>query len=291
MSNNEFEQILTKVQELVSAREWLAALDALDEATRLDHECAVAWYQKGKILNRLGKIEEALEAFDKVIDINPEDTDGWYNKGVCLTKLGKTEESLEAYREASRLNPVDSSAQLEGVDFMGILGKDQAALESLERVASRAVSRSDDMTYTNSEFQYEIALEFVWEDGEKETLQVEDLSSANVMLVSTRYPHYSLAIEAKKRIPCNYPAKELVLDLAAELTSEGDEGYFYAFPNGQLPAYAVKSYPEHGCQFYCDIVVTNGFAYQLRRTVKSDEEAENEFAKRIVFNFQPLRNE
>ncbi|MCP4609745.1 MAG: hypothetical protein GY845_13640, partial [Planctomycetes bacterium] len=195
------------------------------------------------------------------------------------------------YREASRLNPEDSSAQLEGVDFMGILGKDQAALESLERVASRAVSRSDDMIYTNSEFQYEIVLEFVWEDGERETLQVEDLSPANVMLVSTRYPHYSLTIEAKKRIPCNYPAKELVSDLAAELTSERDERHFYVFPNGQVPACSVRNQHEQGSQLYYDIVVTDGFTYQLKRTVKSDEEAEVEFAKKIVFNFQPLRNE
>ncbi|MCP4727152.1 MAG: hypothetical protein GY863_19095, partial [bacterium] len=145
------------------------------------------------------------------------------------------------------------------------------------------------MIYTNSEFQYEIALEFVWEDGERETLQVEDLSPANVMLVSTRYPHYSLAIEAKKRIPCNYPAKELVSDLAAELTSEEDKSHFYVFPNGQIPAYAVKSYMEDGRQLIIDIVVTDGFTYQLRRTVKSDEEVE--FANGIVFNFYPLENE
>ena len=50
---------------------------------------------------------EALEAYDEAIRINPEDTATLYNRGVVLAELGKFEDAIEACDEAMRLDPDD----------------------------------------------------------------------------------------------------------------------------------------------------------------------------------------
>ena len=288
MSNKELEQILDRVQQLVKQRDWMGALDVLDEATRLEFESANAWYEKGKILNRLGRLEEALEAFENVVSINPEDSDGWYNKGVILTKLGRTEESLEAYHEASRLNPESSDqAKLEGIDFLGILGRNQSALEGLQKVTASEESGA----YINERFMYRVDLEFTWDDGIEETLAIEDTAPSNVEVRSARYPQCSLTIESDERIPCNYPAKELAGDSAAEIATDESESSFYVFPNGQVPAYNVRIYSDGGGEMRCDIIVTDQFTYKLKRILSRDDETSEYFAEHIPALFRPFQKD
>jgi tetratricopeptide (TPR) repeat protein len=40
------------------------------------------------------KYEEAINAYDQAIKINPEDAWNWYYKGKALSDLGKYEESI-----------------------------------------------------------------------------------------------------------------------------------------------------------------------------------------------------
>lgn len=284
MSNDELEQILDAARQLVKQRDWMGALDTLDQVTHLNLKCTSAWYEKGKILNRLGRFEEALEAFETVVGINPEDCDGWYNKGVILTKLGRTEESLEAYYEAKRLNPESSDqTKLEGIDFLGILGRDQTALEGLQQ----STSKEDSGVYINERFMYRVDLDFVWNDGEEETLTIEEISPSTVDVKSARYPQCSLTIESNERVCCNYPAKELAADLVTELAIDEHENRFYVFPNGQLPAYGIRTDDET----ICDIIVTDRFAYKLSRTLFEDNTTEKYFAERILALFKPLQKE
>ncbi|NQT74103.1 MAG: tetratricopeptide repeat protein [Chloroflexi bacterium] len=288
MSNNELERILDRAQQLVKQRDWTEAVDVLDRAIHLDQECANAWYEKGKILNRLGRLEEAFDAFENVVSIHPEDSDGWYNKGVILTKLGRTEESLEAYHEASRLNPESSDqAKLEGIDFLGILGRNQSALEDLQKVTAS----KENGAYINERFMYRVDIEFIWDDGTEETLAIEDTAPSNVRVRSARYPQCSLTIESEERIPCNYPAKELAGDLATEFATDKSESCFYVFPNGQVPAYAVHTYLEGGGEMRCDIVVTDRFVYQLKRTLSGDDATERYFAEHMPALFRPFQKD
>jgi tetratricopeptide (TPR) repeat protein len=284
MNNNELEQMIDRAQQLVQQRDWMGALDILDKATDLDLECAGAWYEKGKILNRLGRLEEALHAFETVTCINPDDSDGWYNKGVILTKLGRTEESLEAYHEASRLNPESSDeAKLEGIDFLGILGRNQSALDEFQKVTTI----EENEVYINEKFMYRIDLVFIWDDGAQEILEIDDTDPSIIAVRSTTYPQCSLSIAAKERIPCNYPARELAKDLASEIATEESEISFYVFPNGQLPAYAIRT-----CDgMRCDIIVTDRFVYQLKRMLFEDDAIRTYFAVRIFGFFRPFQKE
>jgi tetratricopeptide (TPR) repeat protein len=57
-----------------------------------------------------GEIKESLVYLDKAIEINPQFSEAWYNKGVVLDELGRFEEALEAYEKAIKINPQFSEA-------------------------------------------------------------------------------------------------------------------------------------------------------------------------------------
>jgi len=283
-SKEEAKQALDRSRELLESRQWSVALEILDEAIHLNAEYAEAWQEKGKLLHRLGRVEEALEAFEKVIAIVPEDTDGWYNKGICLTKLGKNAESLQAFYEAKRLNAEDvDGAGLNGIDFMGILGRGQDALETLPDISYR-----QEGIYINERFHYRVDLSFKWDDGVLESMWVAEDDSERIVINSPRYAQCSLAIEARERITCNYPAKELAADLASELASAEDAVRFYVFPNGQLPAYTVRTAPKYAREIWRDIVATDRFVYYLKRTIGFDKEIGRRFAEKVIGNFAPF---
>jgi tetratricopeptide (TPR) repeat protein len=285
MSESKLDEALAKGRQLIRQRAWAEAIEAFDEAIAVGQSCSDAWSEKGKLLHRLGRVEEALETFERVISMNPENNDGWYNNGMCLTKLGRNEESLEAFQEARRLNPESSDAsQLEGINFLGILGGDREALEALEKVAVLGNTHA----YVNQQYQYRVDLEFIWDDGVVERMWVKEETPQSIIINSPRYAQCSLTIEARDRISCNYPAKELAGDLAVELASKEDEIRFFVFPKGQVPAYSVRTPPKYAKEVWCDIVVTDHFAYHLKRTIGFDKVIGRQFAGKVIANFEPF---
>ena len=81
------------------------ALEAYDEAIRLDPDYALPWNGKGTVLRSLGRYGEALEAFDESLRLDPDCALPWNGKGVVLRSLSRYGEALEAYDEALRLDP------------------------------------------------------------------------------------------------------------------------------------------------------------------------------------------
>jgi hypothetical protein len=100
------------------------ALDAYNEALKIDPDKAVTWYNKGYnmainisleyanawhnkgwTLNQLGRYEEAIIAFNKSIELNSQFAGAWRNKAVALGRLGKYKEALAAYETANKLDP------------------------------------------------------------------------------------------------------------------------------------------------------------------------------------------
>ncbi len=64
-------------------------------------ESALTWNNKGVVIGKLGKNEEALECFDKAIEIEPNYTKAWRNKGVALDNLGRHEEAIKCFEKAN----------------------------------------------------------------------------------------------------------------------------------------------------------------------------------------------
>jgi tetratricopeptide (TPR) repeat protein len=66
-------------------------------------QTAVDWYIKGDALASQGKYDEAVQAYDQAIKLNPSYDNAWYNKGVALKALGRTNESNAAFARAKNL--------------------------------------------------------------------------------------------------------------------------------------------------------------------------------------------
>jgi tetratricopeptide (TPR) repeat protein len=61
------------------------------------------WNNKGRALYYQGKYEEALQAFDEALRLDPELATAWNNKGFALYELGKHIEAVRAIDESVRL--------------------------------------------------------------------------------------------------------------------------------------------------------------------------------------------
>jgi tetratricopeptide (TPR) repeat protein len=123
-------QILTPVQEdmtaqglpfsdltILLANSWLSKGDALamqdkyedaiqayDEAIRLDPDNDDAWRLKGLTLDKMGRYDKAISAYDQALLLNPYVADTWYQKGLALEKLGRTTDANEAIAKAEELS-------------------------------------------------------------------------------------------------------------------------------------------------------------------------------------------
>jgi len=78
------------------------AINAFDEAIRINPQFPEAWNNKGMALKHKaqGEYDEALAAFDEAIRINPQFADAWAGKGVALESLGRSTEAQQAYAKA-----------------------------------------------------------------------------------------------------------------------------------------------------------------------------------------------
>lgn len=82
-----------------------AALEMFDLAIQSKPDFAMAYYNRGTVLQAVGRVVEALASFDQTILIKPEYLDAHYNRGNALRHLGRPAEALASYDRALRLDP------------------------------------------------------------------------------------------------------------------------------------------------------------------------------------------
>jgi tetratricopeptide (TPR) repeat protein len=122
---------------LISFNRLKKDLEASDQALKIKLEFADAWYNKGLILCKIGRkeeaknaFEEALKAFEKSLEVQPEDVNTWYNKGVILSKLGGDNEALEAFMKSLVIRSKNVNTWYNKGIIHGKLGEDKEALEA-----------------------------------------------------------------------------------------------------------------------------------------------------------------
>ena len=110
--------------------EYQLAIDAFDEAIRLDPQDAIAYYNRGIAYNGQGRgdtrgaarFNRAKQDFDQAIRLNPQ-ADAYYNRGVAYRNLGQYENAIEDFDEATSLDPQYAEAYYLRGSVYGALGK------------------------------------------------------------------------------------------------------------------------------------------------------------------------
>ncbi len=74
----------------------------------------VALYSLGVLTLNDGDPAAALHYFDRAAHLNPHFPQTWFNRGVVLQRLQRHQEALDSYRQAEALDPVFAQARLQG---------------------------------------------------------------------------------------------------------------------------------------------------------------------------------
>lgn len=85
------------------------ALDITDKTIDSDPKNATLWLGKGILLNNIGDVEGAVEAFDNASKIDPNDEMAWKMEGVLLARdLHRYNDAIKAYDAALQIDPKDA---------------------------------------------------------------------------------------------------------------------------------------------------------------------------------------
>ncbi len=112
-------QWLNKVIELESRKDWPAMLEHSSRWTKAQPSNSMAWYSLGFAYAKAGQSTKAIEAYQQALRINPEHADAWNNLGNAYGMDGQSANAIEAYQQALRINPEDADAWKNlGVTFL-----------------------------------------------------------------------------------------------------------------------------------------------------------------------------
>ncbi len=88
-------------------REYLKALEVSEQALEKFPADIGLWLIKGRLLEKLGRYQEAVATYDHLIKLDPRNAEVWKEKGNCRIKMGQAEEGLKDLEEARGLAPRD----------------------------------------------------------------------------------------------------------------------------------------------------------------------------------------
>ena len=103
-------QWLNKAVELETRKNWPALLEHTLRWTKAQPGSGVAWYILGVAYANAGQSAKAIEANQQALRINPEDASAWNNLGAAYGKAGQSAKAIEAYQQAVRIKPEETKA-------------------------------------------------------------------------------------------------------------------------------------------------------------------------------------
>jgi tetratricopeptide (TPR) repeat protein len=104
------------------------------EAVEADAEDALAQYNLGFVLARLGRREEAESRFRRAIELDPDYRNAHFNLASTLAEQGRWEEAAEHYRRSYEIDAEDRLAHLEWARALVALGRTEEAEDALRQV-------------------------------------------------------------------------------------------------------------------------------------------------------------
>ena len=105
------------------------ALEAYEKATVMDTEMAEAWFRKGVVNLAMGNAAKAVENFEIVTEINPAERRAWFNIADAYEKMGKKDLAREWYTKALKFKP--SEVTIKRKKVCAICGKEIPPTEEI----------------------------------------------------------------------------------------------------------------------------------------------------------------
>ncbi len=118
---------------LVREGKYEDALDAYDSALELNSEYPEAMIGKGSALNRLNRSAEAVGLFEMAIALDTSNAKAWNNKGVALARLGRYDDAINSFDKAIEIDPEYEDAFFSRGRLFYTHQHYQEALQSLNR--------------------------------------------------------------------------------------------------------------------------------------------------------------
>jgi tetratricopeptide (TPR) repeat protein len=84
----------------------LAALADYEALLSMQPEDARTWFNKGFVLELLGRWDEALAAFRRSTELSPDLDRAWYGQGLVLIRLQRFDEAIVALKRNTELQPM-----------------------------------------------------------------------------------------------------------------------------------------------------------------------------------------
>ena len=127
---------------LLDAGQHDKALASISKVVAREPGDAAAWHNRGVILAKLRRLEEAVGSFDKALAIQPT-AEAWTNRGAALLELTRLEEALSNFDKALAVKPA----------FVGALYNRGNALMELERYPEAAAAFDNMLVKTPNSFE------------------------------------------------------------------------------------------------------------------------------------------
>jgi len=64
-----------------------------------------ALFNFAKILERMGRLQDALVLYEKICSVKVDNPNAWLRRAECLVKLGRVEDGLSAAKFSLKINP------------------------------------------------------------------------------------------------------------------------------------------------------------------------------------------
>jgi protein O-GlcNAc transferase len=108
-------------------------LASYDRAIVFNPGDAFAYYNRGTLLRRLGRVEEALASFEQAVVANSGFAEAHFNRGSLLKELHRFDEALASYGNAIRIAPGFAPAYLRRGMLLREMKQFDAALASYDK--------------------------------------------------------------------------------------------------------------------------------------------------------------
>ncbi len=125
-----------KSKYLLNQKKFDEALKCIDIAIEFYPDEPYFYSNKGEVLSKMGKYEEALELLNKTITLKQDTTsfEIYFQKGLALSRLNRFEESLICYDKAIELNPNFPASYYGKITVLISLGKASELLGCFDKL-------------------------------------------------------------------------------------------------------------------------------------------------------------